>query len=316
MADSSKDFIGKPTSPNADATKLVHDLQRQFAERRRQNMANKAQSPKSGDPISSLASAAKAVSVADKHGLNKPKHIGPGRRKRRETKNKLREVVRDPSASKTIANAAGQASSSSKVEKEIPPNDGDHIGDNKLASSARKQASRKTIASILLEKGESSELSSNVRKLEEASEAPDKTKGILEAGSNDSKHPARKKGSLSLGLKPRKFLAQSSPTSSVSEGRLAGSEESDKILRHLSDAKDNAASAVSSENVQSSPTVTSKKRRTQSSSKAASRRPSDGVRKTPSKNTARSLDSPFEAESRKKVAIETVNAADLEITGK
>ena len=296
--------------------KLEHYLQRQFAERRRQNMANVAQNPKSRDPVSSLDSAAKSFSVADKLDSLKPKNIRPGRRERRRTKKKLRELVRDPPASNNTVNAAGQASSAGKGEKEIPPNDGDHMGDEKSASSAQKQASVRTIASKQPKVDESSILSSNVRKLKEALEAQDKTKGILEAESNHSKHPARKKGSLSLGPKPRKLVAQNSPTSSVPEGGLAGSDEIHKIRRHLSDAKDNAASAVIAENVQSSPAVTSKKQRTQSSSKAASRGPSRGVKKTPSKKTARSLDAPLEAESRKKVAIESVNAADLEITGK
>ena len=296
--------------------KLEHDLQRQFAERRRQEMANIAQNPKSRDPVSSLDSAAKAVSVADKLGLKKPKHVRPGRLERRRAKKKLRELVRDPPASNNIANAAGQASSASKGEKEIPPNDVDHIGDETSASSARKQASVRTIASKIPKIDESSILFSNVRKFKEALEAQDKTEEILEAGSNDSKHPARKKNLLPLGPKPREVLAQSFPASSVPEGRLAGSEGARKILSHLADAKHNAASAVIAETVQPSPTVTSKKRRIQSSSKAASRRPSGGVKKTPSKKTARSLDPPFQAESRKKVAIQLVNAADLEITGK
>ena len=306
------------TTPNSEARRLEQDLQRQFAERRRQNMTRIGLRP---NPVASAKGpkpVAESASIPDNDGIVNQKDVRLGRKERLRLK-KLRVLAtKTPSSKPTTTIATAQVSSTGKGDKETPPFDGEKPKDKKSASKARKQPPPKTDppkAGPDTRKGDDdlSKLHSNVRKLKEALEVQGKPNRTSKPKPTSPQPFPRIEDVLRIVSKGKQNAAQTSTASSASKEESARPVDKSVIRKHTSDSKSGKHPAATAETIQQSSTATAKIRRLQSSPIGTPRPPPRAVRKLP---VAPSLRAPPQTTSRKNMAIEAVSAADLEITGK
>lgn len=311
----------------SEAIKLEQDLQRQFADRRRQTMVVKGLHPNLEMSSETPRLAAK-VAPSGKGEFKDKKIARLSRRHRLQGQKRLRALAKKSRPDGQPASVAPQDSIVIKDAEKPSSKNGDNSTGNKGAARVPKRAPARKGTRTGTGDADLAKLFSEVGKLKEALAVEGSGKRVLEAESNgpglyagvplpESVAPKIKKvlsdnpkalstsseGPAPPTLRIRKLASDSPKTSSMLDDKSAQSTDVLTAQETLPGSKSPAATSDAS---QPPPTAPSKTRNGEAAQK----------HKLRVKKVARSLEPPSRTKARKNVAIEAVNATDLEITGK
>lgn len=291
----------KRSIANAQASKLEQDLQRQFAELRRQNLAKIGLRPASETSEKGPKSVTTSTQIAKKGATVTSKDTELGRKARLKRK-KLASAKKQPSS--TSATKSSQRLPNDKEENETAVNDEETEGKTSAAmagKNAKTDAHKRTAEADLLK------LYTDVHQLNKAVRVDDEAKGVR-TKSTDQNLPLPTKGVARSRSKEIRKVAPASQALSSSQKEAVDLTDTPKIRKHVGAVKIRRHQSDSPD-----PDAIVKAIGTKSHAASSTGLPS------PELSTTRrppSLNAPPGTQSRKSAEIKAVSTADLEIKGK
>jgi len=291
----------KRSIPNAQASKLEQDLQRQFAELRRQNPAKIGLRPAPETSGEGPKSVTTSTRIANKRATVKLKDTELGR-KARLKRQKLASAKKQPSSKS--ATKSSQRLPNDKEDNGTAVNDEETEGKTSAAKAGKKT---KTDAHKQIADADLLKLYTDVHKLNKAVKVDDEAKGVR-TKSTDQNPPLPTKGAARSRSKETRKVGPASQAPSSSKKAAVELTDTAKIRKHVGTLK---IRKHASDSTDKDAIVKANEMKPHASS-------STGLPSTESSMTRRapSLTAPPGTQSRKSADIKAVSAADLEIKGK
>jgi len=291
----------KRSIPNAQASKLEKDLQRQFAELRRQNLAKIGLRAASETSEKGPKSVTTSTQIAQKGAAVTSKDTELGRKARLKRK-KLASAKKQP-----LSKSATKRSQHLPDDKEgngTAVNDEETEGKPSAAMAGKKaktDAHKRTAEADLLK------LHTDVHQLNKAVRVDDEAKGV-KTKPMDQNLPLSTKGVARSRSKETRNVVPASPALSSSKKEAADLTDTPKFRRHVGAVKIRKHQSDSLD-----PDAIVKAIKTKSHAASSTGLPSPVLSTT---RRPPSLKAPPGTQSRKSADIKAVSAADLEIKGK